>query len=220
MIDFRLCLITDRAKCQSSPLGADTTSGLPTSGLLGAVDTACKAGVRLVQLREKDLDSRELFELARSLRTVTSQHGGRLLVNDRVDVALAARLDGVHCPEAGFPPAAARELLGSESLVGASCHSLDAAQRAADSGVDFVFFGPVYDTPSKAAYGPPAGLDVLKRVCSEVVVPVFAVGGITPERSTDCMNAGASGVAVISAILASGDVAESVRAFETALGTL
>jgi thiamine-phosphate pyrophosphorylase len=220
MIDFRLCLITDRAECRPASPGADATSGLPTAGLNAAVAAACRAGVRLVQLREKDLDSRGLFELARDLRTVTSQHASRLLVNDRVDVALAAGLDGVHCPEAGFTPAAARKLLGPGALIGASCHSLDAVQHAADSGVDFVFFGPVYDTPSKAAYGPPAGLDALRRVCSKAAVPVVAVGGITPERSTDCVDAGASGVAVISAILASGDITASVRAFEKALGTL
>jgi thiamine-phosphate pyrophosphorylase len=215
MIDFRLCLITDRAKCQPASPGADATSGLHA-----AVDAVCGAGVRLVQLREKDLDSRELFELARDLHTITSKHQSRLLVNDRVDVALAARLDGVHCPEAGFTPAAARELLGPAALIGASCHSLDAVLRAADSEVNFVFFGPVYDTPSKAVYGPPAGLDALKQVCSKATVPVVAVGGITPERSADCMDAGAAGVAVISAILAGGDVTASVRAFEKVLGTL
>ena len=220
MIDFRLCLITDRAKCRPASPGADTTSRLPKTGLNDAIDAACRAGVRLVQLREKDLDARELFELARDLRGVTSRHGATLLVNDRVDVALAARLDGVHCSEAGFPPATARHLLGPESLVGASCHSLDGARRAAESGADFVFFGPVYETPSKAAYGPPAGIDALKQVCAKTTIPVFAVGGITPERSPVCIDAGAGGVAVISAILADEDIAEQVKAFEKALGAL
>jgi thiamine-phosphate pyrophosphorylase len=215
MIDFRLCLITDRKKCPPASKGGEVGSPL-----CDAVGAACRAGVRLVQLREKDLDARALFELARDLRTVTSQTGGRLLVNDRVDVALAAGLDGVHCPEDGFPPAAARGLVGRAALVGASCHSLDVARRAAESGADFVLFGPVYETPSKAAYGPPAGLDALRRVCAEVAVPVVAVGGVTPARSRECLDAGAGGVAVISGVLGAGDIASAVQAFEKVLGTL
>jgi len=196
------------------------TSRSPQSGLHDAIDAACRAGVRLVQLREKDLAARELFDLSLDLRGVTSRHGAALLVNDRVDIALAAGLDGVHCPEAGLSPATARQLLGTESLIGASCHSPDGARRAAESGSDFVFFGPVYETPSKAAYGPPAGLDALKHVCAETRIPVFAVGGITPERSPDCIAAGAGGVAVISAILAGEDIAGRVKAFEKVLGKL
>jgi thiamine-phosphate pyrophosphorylase len=220
MIDFRLCLITDRAKCRPASPGARMISRSSKTNLNDAIDAACGAGVRLVQLREKDLDARELFELALDLRSVTSHHVAALLVNDRVDVALAAGLDGVHCPDAGFPPATARQLLGTESLVGASCHSLDGVRRAAESGADFVFFGPVYETPSKAAYGPPAGLDALKQVCAETAIPVLAVGGVTPERSPDCIAAGAVGVAVISAILSAEDIPERVKAFEKALGAL
>jgi thiamine-phosphate pyrophosphorylase len=216
MIDFRLCLITDRSTCQTASLD-DAHGG---ARLSKTIDTACRAGVRAVQLREKDLDSRSLFELARDLRRITLSYHSKLLINDRVDVALAAETDGVHCPEDGFVPTVARELLGSESLIGVSCHSLDKAQQAAQAGADFVFYGPVFGTPSKAAFGPPVGLSALRKVCGQTETPVFAIGGITPERAIECMEAGASGVAVISAILGGADVEGSVRAFEKTLGAL
>jgi thiamine-phosphate pyrophosphorylase len=205
MIDFRLCLVTDRRRC---PL------------LERVVDSACRVGVRAVQLREKDLEAKHLLELAQRLRRTTSAHGARLFVNDRVDVTMASGADGVHCPEDGFPPRLARRLLGRDTIVGASCHSAESVERAADDGVDLVFYGPVFSTPSKAAYGPSLGLDALRNVCGRVGLPVFAIGGVTPERSVGCMENGASGVAVVSALLASDDLESSVSAFERALGGL
>jgi len=176
--------------------------------------------VRAVQLREKDLDSKDVFEFARNLLEITSKYGSSLLVNERCDISLAAGLQGVHCPEQGFPAGEARRLLGPEGLVGVSCHSIESVHRAAESGASFVFFGPVYSTPAKVAYGPPVGLHALRNACTESSLPVFAIGGVTPDRTTECMDAGASGVAVIRFVLANDDIESSVRSFEDALGGL
>jgi thiamine-phosphate pyrophosphorylase len=205
--DFRVYLVTD--------------SRLVRSGSLeDAVGAACRAGIRAVQLREKDLDARSLHDLARRLRAVTSAHGAALFVNDRVDIAIASGADGVHCPEIGFPPALARRVAHGRLVVGASTHSLARALDAEQEGADFITFGPVFDTPSKSGYGPPQGLERLRRVAGAVRIPVLAIGGISPPRATRCLEYGASGVAVVSAILSSTDIAETVKEFETALGSL
>jgi len=214
MIDFRLCLVTNRTYCQSTPRGnTDTRTPLER-----AIATACRSGVRAVQLREKDLDARDLFDVASDLRRITTQYACTFLVNERVDVALATAADGVHCPELGFPPEAARKILGAAAVIGVSCHSLEAVQRAESSGADLAFYGPVFPTRSKS--GTPTGLDALHEVCTRVAMPVFAIGGITPEHSARCMEAGASGVAVVSALLGAKDIGASVRAFEEAIGHL
>jgi len=141
-------------------------------------------------------------------------------VNDRVDIAMAVGADGVQLPENGFPPRAARRAAAGKILVGVSAHSLERARSAEHEGADFITFGPVFDTASKLRYGPPQGLDALRRVAGGVNVPVFAVGGITPERALRCTACGASGVAVISAVLGSTDVGRTLREFEDAMGKL
>jgi thiamine-phosphate pyrophosphorylase len=207
MIDFRLYLITDRRACGERPL-------------VDVIDDACRAGVRAVQLREKDIEARPLFDLALRLKQITNRHQAKLLVNDRVDVAHAAGADGVHCPETGFPPDAALGILERDKLVGVSTHSLERIQQAEEKGADFVTFGPVFPTPSKLGYGPPQGLDTLKHVCANTALPVFAVGGITPEIAAACIENGAAGVALISAIIGADDVEGAVARFRVALGTL
>jgi thiamine-phosphate pyrophosphorylase len=207
MIDFRLYLVTDRR--------------LPkTRSLEDAVDDACRAGVRAVQVREKDLDARSLYDLAARLRRVTTSREAVLLVNDRADIAVAVGADGVHCPEDGFPPPLARRLAGDRAFVGVSTHSLERALEAERGGADFVTFGPVFETPTKMKYGAPQGLGMLKNVTARVGIPVFAIGGISPERARTCVQHGAWGVAVVSAILASTDIAQTVREFGKTLGAL
>jgi thiamine-phosphate pyrophosphorylase len=171
-----------------------------------------------VQLREKDLAVGALLELAGVLRESTRRHGARLLVNDRADVALAVGADGVQRTEASLPTEALRRITPAEFLIGASVHSLAAAREAAAEGADFLVFGPVYDTPSKRRYGAPQGLAALERVAAGVDRPVLAVGGITPARVADVLAAGAAGVALISAILASARPADATKAFLDALG--
>ncbi len=191
-VDFRVYLITDR----------ELASGC---GLLPAVERALAGGVRAVQLREKDLGGRELLELARKMRELTARHGAKLLVNDRVDVALASGADGVHLGESSIPPEEARRLLGPGRLIGVSTHSGEQLAAVQAAGADFAVFGPVYYTPSKAAYGPPLGVDALRRACASARIPVFALGGVGPRNINEVIAAGADGIAMISAILAAED---------------
>ena len=185
--------------------------------MLDVVEAALCGGVDAVQLREKDLSARELFDLACRLRRVCGRYGARLLINDRVDVALAAKADGVHLPVNSLLPADARLLLGTGGLIGASAHSLAEARAAAEGGADFVLCGPVFDTPSKRAYGPPVGLEVLGRVTGALKVPVIAIGGITADSVDAVGRQGARGVAVIGAILEGEDPEAAARAIKSRL---
>ena len=197
-VDFRLYLVTDRLRAS----GGD---------LLAAVGRALAGGVRAVQLREKDLPGREMHRLALALRQLTSRHGARLLVNDRVDVALAAEADGVHLGVASIPPGEARRLLGPQALIGCSTHDLREVAEAEAGGADFVTFGPLYATPSKAAYGPPVGIGALRRACAASRIPVFALGGVGAGNVCEVLGAGAWGVGAIGAILAALDPEAAAR---------
>ena len=194
-IDFSLYLITDRRQVA------------PGLELAAAVERALEGGVRAVQLREKDLSAAALFPLACELRALTRRYGARLFVNDRIDVALAAEADGVHLGGHSLPTKVVRRLLGSGRLIGVSTHSEAEAVQAARDGADFVTFGPVYFTPSKAPFGAPVGLGRLRSAVAATPLPVFALGGITPERCAEVREAGAAGAALISAILADPDPA-------------
>jgi thiamine-phosphate pyrophosphorylase len=201
---FRLYLVTDRQ--------------LARQPLREVVDECLGAGLRAVQLREKDLAVGDLLALAGDLREGTRVHGARLLINDRADVALAVGADGVQRTHDSLPVAAIRRIAPAPFLIGASVHSEVEAKDAADAGADFVVFGPVYDTPSKRRYGPPQGLATLGRVAAAVRRPVIAIGGITPGRVAEVTAAGAAGVAVISAILSADRPADATKAFLDALG--
>jgi thiamine-phosphate pyrophosphorylase len=183
------------------------------------IEECLGAGVRAVQLREKDLGAAELLELARPLREITRQAGAPLFINDRADVALAVEADGVQRGHTSLPVRLMRTVVGNRLLIGASVHSLEEARVAEQEGADFLLFGPVYDTPSKRAYGAAQGVESLRRVVEAVSIPVFAIGGITPERVHEVRKSGAHGVAVISAILAAERPAEATKAFLEALGS-
>lgn len=168
-------------------------------------------GTAAIHLREKDLGGRDLLALARALVTVCRENGQRLVVNDRLDIALAAGADGVHLPAAGVPVDGARRLLGPAALVGVSCHSAAEVARALAGGASYATFSPVYDTPSKRAFGPPVGLDAL-RDAARLGLPLVALGGVTAERAPEVRAAGAAGVAAIRAWLEAPDPARAVRA--------
>jgi thiamine-phosphate pyrophosphorylase len=191
-IDFRVCLITDRGQAR----GGD---------IVAAVALALEGGIRAVQLREKDMPARELLLLAQRLRAITKPFGARLLVNGRADVAAAAGADGVHLGVRSLPPAEARRLLGPEAIIGCSTHGEREIREAVEAGADFVTFGPVYATPSKAPYGPPLGVEALSRACRISEVPVFALGGVGPANAAEAVAAGAFGVALISGVTAAAD---------------
>ncbi len=199
-----LQLVTDRQQTRGRPL-ADVVS------------QALAGGVTVVQLREKDLPVRDLLSLALILRDLTAAAGARLLINGRVDLCLAAEADGVHLPADGLPVETARELLGPDRWVGRSIHHPGEARAAASGGATYVTIGPIYSTPSKAAFGPPLGPEVLKGLRVRAKIPILAVGGITPDRVREVLAHGADGVAVIRAISDAADVTSAARSFAEAL---
>ena len=204
MVSFRLYLVTDRTRTGGRPLPE-------------VVEAAVRGGVDAVQLREKDLPAGALFELARELRRRCTRHGVRLLINDRIDVALAVGADGVHLPVDSFAAGDARALVGPGRLIGVSTHSLEQAQRASAAGADFVVFGPVFATPSKRPFGPPLGLEALAQAAGAVSVPVFAIGGVTAARADAVCRHGAHGIAAIAAVLEATDPTAAARALRRAL---
>ncbi len=195
LVDFTLYLITDRKQ---------TKPPLPE-----AVRLALEGGVRAVQLREKDLPIRELLLLAQKMRAITREFNAKLFINDRVDIAVAVDADGVHLGHESMPPDAVRKIVGKKMLVGVSTHTHAEAIAAEKGGADFITFGPLFDTPSKRQYGAPAGIDALRAVKPQIGVPVFGLGGIKPENLRDVMNAGADGIAMISAVFGAEDIKTS-----------
>lgn len=201
-----LCYVTDRRSLA-------TPADVPQKGearLLQKIEAAASAGIDWIQLREKDLSGRELILLTRAAleRIRARNSAARLLINDRVDIALASGAGGVHLSESGLPVAEARRLRDdffvrcpgtADFLIGVSCHSLDAAVTAGSSGADYICFGPIFRTPSKAGYGEPQGLNRLSEVCRATKIPVLAIGGIASENAPECLRAGAGGIAAIRA---------------------
>jgi thiamine-phosphate pyrophosphorylase len=190
--EFDLYLVTDRSQAQ----GRD---------LLSVLRRALDGGVRAIQLREKDLSGKDLFELAEKTRALCDRYNAQLFINDRIDVALAVNAAGIQLGKASIPIITARALLGPAKLIGYSAHSLDEAQGAQQSGADFLLFGPVYFTQSKAQYGMPQGVAALKKIVEKVALPVYAIGGIKPASIIAVRRAGARGVALISAIISADD---------------
>jgi thiamine-phosphate pyrophosphorylase len=186
--DFDLYLVTDRKQTHKRDL-------------LWVLEQALDGGVRAIQLREKDLGGQDLFLLAYKTRALCARYGAKLFINDRVDVALAVDAAGVQLGKASIPIETARMLLGRHKLIGYSAHSLDECQTAQQSGTDFILFGPVYFTASKAPYGTPQGLEAVEKIVNKITVPVYAIGGIKFDNIVNMRSAGVRGVAVISAII-------------------
>lgn len=154
--------------------------------------------VSLIQLREKNLSARTLFQLATQAAAITHGSSTRLLVNDRPDIARAARADGVHLTTRSLPVDAVRQAFGDELLIGVSTHTLSEAHAARDGGADFAVFGPIFETPSKQSYGPPVGLEkLIEAVNTLKPFPLIALGGITHENASTVLRARARGVAGI-----------------------
>jgi thiamine-phosphate pyrophosphorylase len=182
---LELCYITDRRALEPKPL-------------LPWVQEAIRVGVDLVQIREKDLPTRDLLELVTAAVDAARGTATHLVVNDRLDVALAAGAAGVHLGTQSLPARVVRELVPRDFLVGVSCHSLAETLGAEAGGADYVVLGPIFATPSKLPYGSPLGLAKLREVSAQVKIPVLALGGITVERARACLEAGAAGIAGIS----------------------
>lgn len=207
--ELKLCYVTDRKALPGSPEGQVRL-------LLEKIEGAARGGVDCIQIREKDLSGRALATLvSEALRRVPESC--HLLVNDRLDVALAAGAGGVHLGEQSLPVEEVKRLvkerkIGGEFLVGVSAHSVESVRSAEANGADYVIFGPVFATPSKLGYGPPQGVERLAQACRSVTIPVMAIGGITVENARECAAAGAAGIAAIRLFQAADDAATVVLA--------
>jgi len=197
-LSSRLLVVTDRHQ----------TNGRPLVSLLQRVLTA---GAPAIQLRERDLSARELVALAREAQAVTASRRSQLLINDRIDVALALEGVGVHLRGNSLPVSVARQLLGVQRLLGVSVHAVEEVLSAQLQGADYIVLGPIYETPSKQMFGPPLGIHTLEKACRLVRIPIIGIGGVTVARAREMRRAGAFGVAVITAVLGAADVESATR---------
>jgi thiamine-phosphate pyrophosphorylase len=197
-LSSRLLVVTDRHQ----------THGRPLVPLLQRVLTAVAPAI---QLRERDLSARELVTLAREVQAVTASRRAQLLINDRIDLALALEGVGVHLRSNSLPVSVARQMLGTQRLLGISAHSVEEAVQGASQGADYIVLGPIYETPSKQLFGPPLGIHTLEKACRLVRIPIIGIGGVTAARAREMRHAGAFGAAVITAILGATDVESAVR---------
>jgi thiamine-phosphate pyrophosphorylase len=184
---------------------------------LSIVEAAVRGGVTIVQYREKNASTRRMIEEASGLCRLCRAAGISFIVNDRLDVALAVDADGVHVGQDDMPASLARRLLGRKKTLGVSAGSVEEALEAVDDGADYIGASPVFSTPTKPDAPPPLGIEGLRRITEAVRIPVVAIGGINPGNAAAMREAGAAGIAVVSAIVAAEDVAEAARALRAAV---
>src|SRR3990167_5802657 len=182
--NLSLILITDRNQCKHP--------------FIDTISLALKGGIKTVQLREKGLPTHELYSFACELRKLTSDFKANFIINDRVDIALAVEADGVHLGWQSLPFGIVRKLLGFEKLIGVSTHNRQEALQAQDNGADYITFGPVFDTPSKAGLLKPVGVEEIQKLKNELDLPIVGVGGINGKNVESVLKGGADGIAVIS----------------------
>lgn len=197
IIDWRLYVVTD----------AGLSRGRSHRTV---IEAAIVGGVTVVQYREKHASTRQMIVEAQELRELTRRAGVPLIVNDRVDVALAVDADGVHVGQDDMPVALARQLIGNK-LLGVSAHSLSEALQAVRDGADYLGVGPIFATTTKPDAASPIGLDGLRAIRQHVSIPIVAIGGINQANAADVMRAGADGVAVVSAVVSADDVTAAAR---------
>ncbi|MCB0833889.1 MAG: thiamine phosphate synthase [Bacteroidetes bacterium] len=205
--DFRFYAITDRQRCGMERM-------------LEQLNTAFEQGLRAVQIREKDLPAQSLLQLALEIKRSAHAHGAMVLINDRLDIAMAAGLDGVHLPERGMPVADARRLLGDHLLIGVSAHDAGRVQQASDEGADFCVAGPVSETISKDKGHWIMPEAVFKDLCRKSSIPVFALGGIHAHDIQKWTDLGARGIAGISIWLEDENISETFEFMKKSLGSL
>jgi thiamine-phosphate pyrophosphorylase len=196
-LDLDLYVVTDRA----------LSKGI---GHLEVSRRAVAGGADVIQLRDKELSSRDMYELAVEMREVVHRMGKMFIVNDRLDVALASNADGVHLGRDDLPVSAARSI-APNLVIGASVGSVEEASEAEGDGADYVAVSPVFDTPSKGDAGPGHGLEVLLLVRRAVSIPVIGIGGINRFNAAEVIGSGADGVAVISAVVSQADISTAAK---------
>jgi len=197
--DFNLQVILDRGI-------------LKDTEIFGAASRTMEGGARLLQLRDKTSNDRDLLREARVLRKLTKDTGCRLIINDRVDIALISSSDGVHLGQDDMPIREARRLLGEEKIIGISTHNIEQARAAEEAGADYIGIGPVFAAPSKPSRAP-IGLETAARIAQKTRIPAFLIGGISLTNIDEIIKAGGKSFAVASAILKSGDMAETTKSF-------
>lgn len=203
-VDYRLYVITDRRLVGDDPAAA--------------VEAAIQGGATLVQLREKGITTREWLQVGEAVLAVCRRYGVPLIINDRVDVALALGADGVHVGPDDMPVALARRLMGPDKLVGASAGTPEEARQAEADGADYIGIGAVYATGSKGDAGEPIGVEGFRRVkAAAPALPAVAIAGITADNAPEVVRAGAQGVAVISAVFGAPDPREAARRLREAV---
>jgi len=199
-------LITDRNHCKQP--------------FIDTISLALKGGIKTVQLREKGLATHELYSIAYELRKITSDFKANLIINDRVDIALAVEADGVHLGWQSLPFWIVRKLLGFEKLIGVSTHNRQEALQAQSCGADYITFGPIFDTPSKAGLLKPVGVEEIQKLKNEIDLPIVAVGGINEKNVESVLNGGADGIAVISSIMQADNPEDAARCLCNKIVTL
>lgn len=185
------------------------STGIDDAKLSDIVEKACKGGVTLVQLREKDRCGRDFLALARQIKTVTDRFNIPLIINDRVDIALACDAAGVHVGNEDIPVADVRKLIGPEKIVGATAKSIEQAVKAQEAGADYLGVGAIFPTSTKETIL--TDMETLKKICGEVTIPVCAIGGISYDNCYVLEKSGIDGIAVVSAIVKSPDPEKASR---------
>lgn len=185
-----------------------------------AIESALKGGLKMLQMREKDLPDRMLLEMAYRLRDITTKYSAKLFINNRVDIAMIVSADGVHIGQGSICADVVRRICRENMLIGVSTHSLGEAIDAQQMSADFVTFGPIFETPSKKVYGQPVGLENLKVVIESIKIPVYAIGGIKLDNLAEVMKCRPKGIALISGILASRDIYDTTRRYLDILGEI
>lgn len=199
-LDLRLYLVTDRTLSLGRPLEE-------------VVEKAVKGGVTVVQLREKEADSRAFYQLALTLKQLLRPYRVPLIINDRLDIALAVDADGLHIGQSDLPYPIVRKLLGKEKIIGLSVESTEDAITANQWDVDYIAISPVYATPTKTDTAPALGLEGIRAITQLSVHPSVGIGGISHTNTTDIIRAGANGVAIVSGIMSASDPEKAARQF-------
>ena len=203
-VDYSLYLVTDR----------DLSGGRPT---IDIVEAAVKGGVTCVQLREKDCSTREFIEQAQTIRDRLQALAIPLIINDRLDVAMAVKADGVHLGQTDMPLEMARAIVKETMLIGISAESVQDAVEAERGGADYLGVSPIYATPTKTDTAPPLGLEGLRQIDKTVDLPLVGIGGLNQDNAGEVIRSGADGVAVVSAIVAAGNPEQAARNLRSAI---